>query len=89
MPEPGSALRYDDRAMSAQRTFSARLLALAVAAVLLLSPASALAQGKGDTDGDGLWDRFEERWGVTDPRKRDTDRDGHQTRSNNLHVAMT
>ena len=36
----------------------------------------AAAAGTGDTDGDGLWDRFEERWGVTDPQKRDTDRDG-------------
>lgn len=29
-----------------------------------------------DTDGDGLRDRFEERWSATDPERRDTDRDG-------------
>jgi hypothetical protein len=29
-----------------------------------------------DRDGDGLRDSFETRWGVTDPRDRDTDGDG-------------
>lgn len=51
-------------------------LAWVVCAALLALPATALGQGQGDTDGDGLWDRFEKRWGATDPQKRDTDRDG-------------
>jgi hypothetical protein len=54
------------------RRSAAVTLALAIPFVLV-PPASA---ADGDTDGDGLWDRFEERWGVTDPARRDTDRDG-------------
>ena len=49
-------------------------LAMVVAAVMLLAPTA--AAGGGDRDGDGLWDRFEERWGVTDAGKRDSDHDG-------------
>jgi hypothetical protein len=61
--------------MALRRTHPA-LLAWVVCAALLTVPTSALGQGQGDTDGDGLWDRFELRWGATDPHKRDTDRDG-------------
>lgn len=61
--------------MAIRRTH-ATPLAVTVCAVLLWLPASALGQSQGDTDGDGLWDRFEERWGATDPGRRDTDRDG-------------
>jgi hypothetical protein len=49
---------------------------LVCAALLVLAPLAALAAGGADTDHDGLRDRFEERWGVTDPNMRDTDRDG-------------
>jgi hypothetical protein len=62
--------------MSAHRPLARLSVVAACIALLALAPAAALAAGKGDTDGDGLWDRFEERWGVTDPQKRDTDRDG-------------
>jgi hypothetical protein len=41
----------------------------------LLVPGAA-AEGQGDSDKDGLWDRWELRWGVTDPNRRDSDRDG-------------
>ncbi len=51
-------------------------LSVLLACALLLLPAGTFAQGQGDTDGDGLWDRFESRWGATDPEKRDSDRDG-------------
>jgi hypothetical protein len=62
------------RAMAVHRVFI--LSAAAMACALLLASGPAALAATGDTDGDGLWDRFEERWGVTDPRKRDTDRDG-------------
>lgn len=51
------------------------LCALALGSLALRAASPAWAAG-GDTDGDGLWDRFEERWGVTDPHKRDSDNDG-------------
>ena len=62
--------------MRVRRSFISPLLTLACVLVLASVPGVALAQGQGDTDGDGLWDRFEERWGATDPEMRDTDRDG-------------
>ncbi len=62
--------------MTVRRTFAARwLLALALAGALVLLGQVALA-APGDRDDDGLKDRFEERWGITDPDRRDTDRDG-------------
>ena len=53
---------------------SARILGplLAPGLALLMSVPVAAA----DRDGDGLRDGFETRWGVTDPDKRDSDRDG-------------
>jgi hypothetical protein len=51
---------------------TARLLALN-ALVLVAQTATAAAA---DRDGDGLRDAFETRWGMTDPDRRDTDRDG-------------
>ncbi len=67
--------------MMAYSTLAARTLSLvglaalsALVGALLLGSMAAAAGG--DTDGDGLWDRFEERWGITDPAKRDTDHDG-------------
>lgn len=62
--------------MAAHRALPALLLLAVCAGALALGPGTVRAQGQGDTDGDGLWDRFELRWGVTDPEKRDTDRDG-------------
>jgi hypothetical protein len=47
-------------------------LILAVGTVSLAFPGVRAA----DRDGDGLRDAFEARWGVTDPDRRDTDRDG-------------
>jgi hypothetical protein len=63
--------------MAAHRSRSARTLALLLLVVsLLATSALSAAAAEGDRDGDGLWDRFEERWGVTDPNMRDSDRDG-------------
>lgn len=60
-----------------QRRASGRLsiaLASALAAVLLVF--SLPAQAASDRDGDGLSDAVEKRWGITDPRDRDSDDDG-------------
>lgn len=62
--------------MAVHRSFIRLPAVVVCAALLALAPTAALAQGRGDTDGDGLWDRFEERWGATDPQMRDSDRDG-------------
>lgn len=62
--------------MPIHRPRASRLALLTAIVLLTLPTAVAAAAGTGDSDGDGLWDRFEERWGVTDPQKRDTDRDG-------------
>ena len=62
--------------MPNHRRRTSRHALLAVILLLALPAAAAAAGGTGDSDGDGLWDRFEERWGVTDPHMRDTDRDG-------------
>ncbi len=62
--------------MHVHRPFMSPLTVLACAALIVALPDGAVAQGRGDSDGDGLWDRFEERWGATDPTMRDTDRDG-------------
>ena len=72
----GRALRYDDPAMPIDRPTASSLAVLLAIALLSLTSGVAAAAGEGDTDGDGLWDRFEERWGATDPEMRDTDRDG-------------
>ena len=61
------------RRMSVHRSLTVGVLGLACASVL---SAPVALGGDGDTDGDGLWDRFEERWGATDPEKRDSDWDG-------------
>lgn len=52
-------------------------IALCLAALLVGAlPAAAPAAAAEDSDGDGLNDRFEERWGVTDPGLADSDGDG-------------
>ncbi len=51
-----------------------RLVATLV--VLVMATATPLAANAGDRDGDGLTDTFETRWGLTDPDRRDSDRDG-------------
>jgi SGNH domain (fused to AT3 domains) len=71
--DPSAALRYDGHAMAVHRSFIV-LLALVLCAVPGAAPV--IAAGSGDSDGDGLWDRFEVRWGATDPGKRDSDGDG-------------
>ena len=45
--------------MAVRRPLTPILAVLASVALLVLSPASALLAGQGDTDGDGLWDRFD------------------------------
>ena len=52
------------------------LIGLIVAVLATLALGQAAAAQRDDSDNDGLWDHWEERWGVTDPDKRDTDRDG-------------
>ena len=51
-----------------------RFISMAMAVALtfaLVAPAISA-----DSDGDGLWDSFEKKYGLTDPQKKDTDRDG-------------
>jgi hypothetical protein len=53
------------------------VLAAALLTLMALTALPAAAQeSTNDSDGDGLRDRFEERWGVSDPSLADTDRDG-------------
>lgn len=53
-----------------------RPLAMLLSATLVLMVAAPTTAQPDDTDGDGLWDAFEERWSVTDPRSPDSDGDG-------------
>lgn len=53
---------------------ASRFLVL-LAGLVMLTAAPIAAQGA-DTDKDGLSDAFEQRWGLTDPKRPDTDRDG-------------
>lgn len=53
------------------RSLAAALIVAAIAMALVGAPVSAA-----DSDGDGLQDAFEERYGVTSPTERDTDGDG-------------
>jgi hypothetical protein len=60
------------------RQARARLL-LTLALALCVWPgmsASAASAASGDRDGDGLRDSWEQRWGITSPRDRDSDNDG-------------
>ncbi len=55
---------------------TSRSLSALFTAVLVLGFAVPAAAQSADADGDGLRDRFEERWGVTDPLAADSDGDG-------------
>ena len=60
-------------------TRSGALLALLVGLVVVLAssvPQTTIGADHGDSDGDGLSDVFETRWGLTDPTLADSDGDG-------------
>lgn len=59
--------------MSTRAAGSALVLTLLGAALLGAQPVQAAPR---DRDHDGLRDRWEQRWSITDPTRRDTDRDG-------------
>ena len=48
----------------------------ALLAGLLIATAVPMAAQAADSDKDGLTDAFETKWGLTDPNRKDTDRDG-------------
>ncbi len=67
--------------MTVRLLLAARWLPAVVFALVLVAAASMLLgqvamAAPGDRDDDGLKDRLEERWQITDPDRRDTDRDG-------------
>lgn len=57
-------------------TVTLRSLATVLSLVLLSSVSGSTAFAAKNSDGDGLWDWVETKWGVTDPFDADTDNDG-------------
>lgn len=57
----------------ARDTTTRRVLVPLCVVLAVMAPTAAIAA---DRDGDGLRDSFETRWGVTNPDRRDSDRDG-------------
>jgi hypothetical protein len=55
---------------------SFRPLSALLTLTLVLGTAAPVVAQRADSDGDGLLDAFEERWGVTDPEVADSDGDG-------------
>ncbi|MEA2025347.1 MAG: SGNH hydrolase domain-containing protein, partial [Chloroflexota bacterium] len=74
-PTIWSAARIPRPAKAARLAVPAAL-AVAAALALVLVGLLAVPAIAADRDGDGLRDHWEERWGVTDPDRRDSDGDG-------------